>query len=118
MKNTTIKSSVWRNKDSSPLGNRNTRNMFVKAGKRKIDYMPISKAFSLFERTKFLVLMGLGVMLFASSGLHASSPSAFASTQNNTGEPQQTQGMSTSTNATTNGTNIVLVHGAWADGSS
>jgi pimeloyl-ACP methyl ester carboxylesterase len=56
-------------------------------------------------------------MLVASSGL-PSSPSAFASTQNNTTEPQQTQGMSTtSTNATT-GTNIVLVHGAWADGSS
>jgi pimeloyl-ACP methyl ester carboxylesterase len=119
MENTTRKSSVWRNKDSSPLGKGNTKNMFVKAGKRKIDYRPISKVFSLFESAKFLVLMGLGVMLVASSGLHASSPSAFASTQNNTAEPQQTQGMSTSTtNATTNGTNIVLVHGAWADGSS
>ena len=120
MKNTTVKSSVWRNKkDSSPLGNGNVKNMFVKAGKRKIDYRPISKVFSLFEKTRFLVLMGLGMMLVASSGLHPS-PSAFASPQNNnnTTELQQTQGMSTPTNATTTGKNIVLVHGAWADGSS
>jgi pimeloyl-ACP methyl ester carboxylesterase len=65
---------------------------------------------------RFLVFMGLGIMLVASSGLPPS-PFAFASPQNNTTEPQQTQGMSTSTNTTT-GTNIVLVHGAWADGSS
>jgi pimeloyl-ACP methyl ester carboxylesterase len=116
MKNTTIKSSVWRNKGSSPLGNGNVKNMFVKDGKRKIDYRRISKVFSLFEKTRFLVLMGLGVVLVASSGL-PTSPSALASPQNNTTEPQQTQGMSTSTNATT-GRNIVLVHGAWADGSS
>jgi pimeloyl-ACP methyl ester carboxylesterase len=117
MKNTTIKSDVWRDKDSSSIGNGNAKNMFIKAGKRKTDYLPIRKVFSRFERMKFLVLMGLSMTLFASSGL-PSSPSAFASPQNNTAEPQQTQGMSTtSTNATTE-RNIVLVHGAWADGSS
>jgi pimeloyl-ACP methyl ester carboxylesterase len=121
MKNTTIKSSVLRNKVSSTEGNRNGNAKYMistKADKRKIDYTPISRVLSLFEKTRFLVLMGMGMILVASSGLNASS-SAFASTQSNTTEPQQTQGISTSsTNATTTGTNIVLVHGAWADGSS
>jgi pimeloyl-ACP methyl ester carboxylesterase len=116
MKNTTIKSSVWRKKDSTPLRNGNAKNMFVKASKQKIDYDSTCKVLSLFEKVKFLVFLGLGMMLVASSGLHPS-PSAFASTQNNTTESQQTQGMSTSTNSTT-GKNIVLVHGFFGDGSS
>jgi pimeloyl-ACP methyl ester carboxylesterase len=120
MKNTTIKSSVWRNKGFSPLGNGNAKNMFVKAGKRKIDYSTSTgKVMPLLKKDRFLVLMGLGIMVAASSGLPPS-PSAFASTQNNITEPQQTQGMST-TSSTTNATtppNIVLVHGLWADGSS
>jgi pimeloyl-ACP methyl ester carboxylesterase len=72
----------------------------------------------LLKKDRFLVLMGLGIMVAASYGLPPS-PSAFASTQNNITEPQQTQGMSTTstTNATTP-PNIVLVHGLWADGSS
>jgi hypothetical protein len=59
MKDTTIKSSVWRNKDSTTLGNGNAKDMFVKAGKQKIDYGSIGKVFFLFEKTRFLVLMGL-----------------------------------------------------------
>lgn len=103
MKNATTKSSVWRNKGFSPLGNGNARNMFVKAGRRKIDYSSsMGKVMPLLKKDRFLVLMGLGIMVAASSGLPPS-PSAFASTQNNITEPQQTQGMSTTstTNATT-----------------
>ncbi|MFL6474219.1 MAG: alpha/beta fold hydrolase [Nitrososphaera sp.] len=119
MKNTTIKLSVWRNKGFSPLGNGNAKNMFVKADKRKIEYSSsLGKVMPILKKDRFLVLMGLGIMLAASSGLPPS-PSAFATTQNNITEPPQTQSMSTT--STTNSTttpNIVLVHGLWADGSS
>ena len=119
MKENTIKSSLWRNKGFSPLGNGNAKNMFVKAGRRKIDYNNSKgKVMPLLKKDRFLVLMGLGIMVAASSGLPPSPP-AFASNQNNITEPQQTQGMSTA--STTNSTtppNIVLVHGLWADGSS
>lgn len=50
--------------------------------------------------------------------IHITLPPAFASTENNTLiQPQETQDMATAQTAK-NATNIVLVHGAWADGSS
>ena len=64
------------------------------------------------KNVKFFGLLSLSIILLV--GLTISTHSNFASAQNNTLiQPQGTQGMSMSTNAT----NIVLVHGGWADGS-
>ena len=45
---------------------------------------------------------------------------SFASTESNNTliQPEETQGMGTTTNATSTNTTIILVHGGWADGSS
>ena len=64
------------------------------------------------QNLKSLVLLYLSIILFASSIL--TPYSGFASPENKTlMQSQGIQGMTT-----TNATNIVLVHGAWADGSS
>src|ERR671911_622651 len=61
------------------------------------------------KKVKFFGLLSLGGILLVS--LMISTHSGFASAQNNTlMQPQGTQGMST------NATNVVLVHGGWADG--
>jgi pimeloyl-ACP methyl ester carboxylesterase len=69
------------------------------------------------QKISFVILLFLTTTLIASFAL--TPYSGFASTENNNNtliEPEATQqGMATTTNATTN---IVLVHGAWADGSS
>ena len=60
------------------------------------------------KKVKFFSLLCLSAILLTS--LTISTYSGFASAQNNTlMQPQGTQGMST------NATNIVLVHGGWAD---
>src|ERR671920_1953191 len=62
------------------------------------------------QKIKFFVLLSLSTMLVASFVLPTYS--GFASPENKTLiEPQRIQNMST------NATNIVLVHGGWADGS-
>ena len=69
------------------------------------------------ERISFVLLVFLTTMLIASFTL--TPRSGFASTENNNNtlmEPEASQGMATATNATTK-TNIVLVHGMFADGS-
>ena len=81
------------------------------------DHIPLAQEIvncALFKRIKFLVLLGLSIMLVASFALPTYS--GFASLEKNKTltQPQGIQGMTTTTNAT----NIVLVHGAWADGSS
>ena len=64
------------------------------------------------KEVKFFGLLCLSAILLVS--LTISTYSNFASAQNNTLiQPQGTQGMSTNV---TNATNIVLVHGGWADG--
>jgi pimeloyl-ACP methyl ester carboxylesterase len=79
------------------------------------------------QKINFAILTFLTTTLIASFTL--SPYSGFASTENNNNtlmEPESSQGMATTTNATTNTTsanatampNIVLVHGLWADGSS
>lgn len=77
------------------------------------DHIPLAQEIvncALFKRVKFLVLLGLSIMLVASFALPAYS--GFASPENKTlTQPQGIQSMST------NATNIVLVHGAWADAS-
>ena len=61
---------------------------------------------------KAFILSCLGI--FLTTGLTLTTYSAFATSDNNTlMQPQETQIMSNTTNAT----NIVLVHGGWADGS-
>jgi pimeloyl-ACP methyl ester carboxylesterase len=70
------------------------------------------------QKISFVILLFLTTtMLIASFTLIPYS--VFASTENDNTliEPQETQSTSASTDATT-GTNIVLVHGTWADGSS
>jgi pimeloyl-ACP methyl ester carboxylesterase len=70
------------------------------------------------QRISLVVLLFLTTTLIASFTL--TPYSGFASTENSNNtliEPEASQDMATSTNATTT-TNIVLVHGAWADGSS
>ena len=64
------------------------------------------------HKIKFLFLMCLSVAILA--GLSSTISHGLASSQQNRTliQPQGIQGM------TTNATNIVLVHGAWADGSS
>jgi pimeloyl-ACP methyl ester carboxylesterase len=65
------------------------------------------------KKVKFFGLLSLSIILLVS--LTISTHSNFASVQNNTlMQPQGMQGMSTNV---TNATNIVLVHGGWADGS-
>jgi pimeloyl-ACP methyl ester carboxylesterase len=69
------------------------------------------------QNIDFTILLIIITTLIGSIAL--TSNSGFASTQNNTNtliQPQSTQGMA-NTNAT-NTPNIILVHGAWADGSS
>lgn len=69
------------------------------------------------QKLDFTILLVLITTLIGSSAL--TSNSGFASPQNNTNtfiQPQSTQGVA-NTNAT-NTPNIILVHGAWADGSS
>jgi pimeloyl-ACP methyl ester carboxylesterase len=64
------------------------------------------------KNIKFLGLLCLGITLLL--GFMSPTYSSFASPQNKTlMQPQGVQGM-----AATNATNIVLVHGLWADGSS
>lgn len=79
------------------------------------DHIPLAQEIvncALLKRVKFLVLLGLSIMLVASFALPTYS--GFASPENKTLiHPQGIQDMTT-----TNATNIVLVHGAWADGSS
>ena len=70
------------------------------------------------QRISFVLLLFLTITLIASFTL--TPRSGFASTENNSStlmEPEASQGMTTATNAT-NKTNIVLVHGMFADGSS
>src|ERR671923_2601024 len=65
------------------------------------------------KKVKFFGLLCLSITLLVSL---TPSYSGFASPENKTLiQPQGTQNMST--NTTTNTTNIVLVHGGWADGS-
>jgi pimeloyl-ACP methyl ester carboxylesterase len=72
------------------------------------------------QKISFEVLLFLTTTLIA--GFTLTTYPSFASTENNNNtlvEPEATQDMATSTNATTTtNANIVLVHGAWADGSS
>jgi pimeloyl-ACP methyl ester carboxylesterase len=64
-----------------------------------------------YQKTNFLVLLCLSIAIIA--GFSSTPDSALTSPENRTlMQSQGIQGMST------NGTNIVLVHGAWADGSS
>ena len=70
------------------------------------------------QRISLVLLLFLTITLIASFTL--TPRSGFASTENNSNtlmEPEAPQGMTTATNATTK-TNIVLVHGMFADGSS
>jgi pimeloyl-ACP methyl ester carboxylesterase len=72
------------------------------------------------QKTSFVVLLFLATTLIGSFTL--SSSSVYASSDNGTNnnntlmEPQDSQGMATTTNATNS--TIILVHGGWADGSS
>ena len=64
-----------------------------------------------YQKRNFLVLFCLSIAIIA--GFSSTPDSALTSPENKTlMQPQGIQGIST------NGTNIVLVHGAWADGSS
>jgi pimeloyl-ACP methyl ester carboxylesterase len=64
-----------------------------------------------YQKRNFLVLLCLSIAIIA--GFSSTPDSALTSPENKTlMQSQGIQGMST------NGTNIVLVHGAWADGSS
>ena len=64
-----------------------------------------------YQKTNLLVLLCLSIGIIA--GFSSTPDSALTSPENKTlMQPQGIQGIST------NGTNIVLVHGAWADGSS
>jgi pimeloyl-ACP methyl ester carboxylesterase len=72
------------------------------------------------QKTSFVVLLFLATTLigsftFSSSSVYASSDNG-TNNNNTLMEPQDSQGMATTTNAT-NAT-IILVHGGWADGSS
>jgi pimeloyl-ACP methyl ester carboxylesterase len=67
------------------------------------------------QKKIFFVLACLGAMILATLSSTIPQGSANAQQNNTLVQPQGVQGMST-TNA--NATNIVLVHGAWADGSS
>ena len=64
------------------------------------------------SKQKTLILLCLGVAIII--GLTSTTYSGFATENNTLMQPGVTQNMSNTTNAT----NIVLVHGLWADGSS
>jgi pimeloyl-ACP methyl ester carboxylesterase len=71
------------------------------------------------QKTNFVTLLFLTTILIASFTL--TPYSSFASTESNNTliQPDGTQGMgTTTTNATSTNTTIILVHGGWADGSS
>jgi pimeloyl-ACP methyl ester carboxylesterase len=74
------------------------------------------------QKTSFVVLLFLATTLIgsftlSSSSVYASSDNGTNNNNNNTlMEPQDSQGMATTTNATNS--TIILVHGGWADGSS
>jgi pimeloyl-ACP methyl ester carboxylesterase len=72
------------------------------------------------EKISFIIFLFVNATLIASFTL--TPYSGFASSENNNNtliQPEGTQDMATgTTNATTTKANIVLVHGAWADGSS
>ena len=71
------------------------------------------------QKINFVILLILTTTLIASFTL--TPYSGFASPQENNDtlvEPEASQGIATTNAPTTTTTNIVLVHGAWADGSS
>jgi pimeloyl-ACP methyl ester carboxylesterase len=70
------------------------------------------------DKIIFVIFLFLTTTLIASFTLTAYS--GFASTESNDTliQPDGTQGMGTTTNATSTNTTIILVHGGWADGSS
>jgi pimeloyl-ACP methyl ester carboxylesterase len=88
---------------------------FVQAGKRKIAYLPIGKGSALSQKTRLLVLLGLGTIMSVATFAATAHYGLANAQQNNTLiQPQGAQSMATNAN----NMNIVLVHGAWVDGSS
>ena len=72
-----------------------------------------NETFRIQSKQKVLILLCLSIAI--TTGLASITYSGFATSENKTlMQPQGTQGMS---NTTSNTTNIVLVHGGWADGS-
>jgi pimeloyl-ACP methyl ester carboxylesterase len=72
-----------------------------------------NEIFRIQSKQKVLILLCLSIAI--TTGLAPTTYSGFATSENKTlMQPQGTQGMS---NTTSNTTNIVLVHGGWADGS-
>ena len=72
-----------------------------------------NETFRIQSKQKVLILLCLSIAI--TTGLASTTYSGFATSENKTlMQPQGTQGMS---NTTSNTTNIVLVHGGWADGS-
>jgi pimeloyl-ACP methyl ester carboxylesterase len=72
----------------------------------------INEMYEVRSKQKTLILLCLGVAI--TIGLTSTTYSGFATENNTLMQPGVTQNMSNTTNAT----NIVLVHGLWADGSS
>jgi pimeloyl-ACP methyl ester carboxylesterase len=71
------------------------------------------------DKIIFVIFLFLTTTLIASFTLTAYSGFASTESENNTLiQPDGTQGMGTTTNATSTNTTIILVHGGWADGSS
>jgi len=70
------------------------------------------------QKISFVISLFLATTLIASFTL--TPYSSFASTESNNTlmQPDGTQGMGTTTNATSTNATIILVHGGWADGSS
>jgi pimeloyl-ACP methyl ester carboxylesterase len=73
---------------------------------------------SLNQKTNFVILLFLSTILIASLGLTPYYGFARTESNNTLIQPEETQGMGTTTNATSTNTTITLVHGGWADGSS
>lgn len=72
-----------------------------------------NETFRIQSKQRVLILLCLSIAI--TTGLASTTYSGFATSENKTlMQPQGTQGMS---NTTSNTTNIVLVHGGWADGS-
>jgi pimeloyl-ACP methyl ester carboxylesterase len=72
-----------------------------------------NEMYSIRSKQKVLILLCLNIVI--TTGLASTTYAGFASPENKTlMQPQSVRNMSINTNAT----NIVLVHGAWADGSS
>ena len=72
-----------------------------------------NETFRIQSKQKVLILLCLSIAI--TTGLASTTYSGFATSENKTlMQPQGTQGTS---NTTSNTTNIVLVHGGWADGS-